>query len=329
MYSLRATRASPPGQAGSSTARRETYSSALHQFDELMAAAAEVSAVSRPMLLYYAMHQAGKAVCAAWTLGSDWNVRGHGLKQASRDAKWRKDVRKFLVKPDDSPGVFGAFAAAIGSHALTAGVEVGELWAAIPESGLPYSARLPALPVHLSIAPDFGEPGRMYSAIGGEVDFGDIPSLTDAAAVSTWLSQYPGAARMKVSTHNGELLPWPAASGNRYQVLCEPDPAATEDDGRPETIASYVAKRFAGYPGLLGAAWLIPPVGENADLLPPVLLWWVLMHALSLLARYEPGTWRDALNLDRSQLADPLQQLLDEALRVIPGLMYEAATSGP
>src|SRR5262249_12327659 len=62
--------------------------------------------------------------------------------------------------------------------------------------------------------------------------------------------------------------------------------------------------------------WLIPRVGDEADQLPPLLLWWIVLFSLSLLARYEPAAWRAALDLDRSPRADPLTPPLDEALAI-------------
>ncbi len=72
--------------------------------------------------------------------------------------------------------------------------------------------------------------------------------------------------------------------------------------------------------------WLIPRVGDGSDCLSPVLLWWILLFGLSLLARYEPAAWRAALNLDQSPVADPLTQLLDDALVIVPDLLFDAAT---
>ena len=72
--------------------------------------------------------------------------------------------------------------------------------------------------------------------------------------------------------------------------------------------------------------WLIPSVGVGDDELPALLLWWVLLFALSLLARYEPAAWRAALDPDSSDLAVPLEELLDEALGVTPALLFEALT---
>lgn len=70
--------------------------------------------------------------------------------------------------------------------------------------------------------------------------------------------------------------------------------------------------------------WLIPYVGDNRDELSPLLIWWVLLFALSVLARYEPAAWRRALDPDHSRIAVPLEQLLDEALQVMSTLLYEA-----
>ena len=86
-----------------------------------------------------------------------------------------------------------------------------------------------------------------------------------------------------------------------------------------------MAKRTPRYPRT-EAFWLLPEVGDERDRLPPVLLWWVLLHGLSLLARYEPAAWRSALDLDKSPIADPLIDLLDNALQIVPDLLFEAAT---
>lgn len=122
-------------------------------------------------------------------------------------------------------------------------------------------------------------------------------------------------------------MSWPAPSGQCFQVIWAPEPVPAAQDG-PELIASYTAKRFPRYPRT-EPLWLLPEVGDGRDRLPPVLLWWVLLHGLSLLARYEPAAWRSALDLDKSPIADPLIDLLDSALQIVPDLLYEAAASVP
>jgi hypothetical protein len=52
------------------------------------------------------------------------------------------------------------------------------------------------------------------------------------------------------------------------------------------------------------------------------------LFGLSLLARYHPANWRAALDFDRSACADRPAELLDEALVIVPDLLFEAATAG-
>jgi YaaC-like Protein len=74
---IRMTRADPPGQANQG-ARRAAFSAALQQFEELMVAAAAVGLAARPLPLFYALGQAGRALLAAW--GPNYEIRGHGLR---------------------------------------------------------------------------------------------------------------------------------------------------------------------------------------------------------------------------------------------------------
>jgi len=68
--------------------------------------------------------------------------------------------------------------------------------------------------------------------------------------------------------------------------------------------------------------WLRPAVGGVA--LSPLLTWWTLLFALSMLARYEPGGWRSALDVDASSLGAPLRRLLDVGLVRVPELVDAA-----
>lgn len=84
LYCVRATRASPPGYARDDQERRAVYGSALAQFDELIAAATAVGPSSRPLPLFYALSQAGRAIAAAHAEGV-WRLRMHGLSAPELD----------------------------------------------------------------------------------------------------------------------------------------------------------------------------------------------------------------------------------------------------
>src|SRR6266516_968826 len=131
---LRATRATPPGLASGDDDRRAIYGAALQQFDDLFAAARAIGPVSRPLPVYYAVHQAGKAIAAAW-VPRDFRPRSHGLTEHVPDesSQWQDNVLLFRVKPQRQPGVFGAVASALGTARLTGSAEIGALWSALPE----------------------------------------------------------------------------------------------------------------------------------------------------------------------------------------------------
>lgn len=71
--------AESPRRATSDTGRRRTYGAALQQFDELLTAATAAGHASRPLPLFYALSQAGRAIAAAY--GSSGSITAHGLSE--------------------------------------------------------------------------------------------------------------------------------------------------------------------------------------------------------------------------------------------------------
>jgi hypothetical protein len=206
---LRATRAGPPGLASGDPDRRETYGAALQQFDDLIAAASAIGPVSRPLPLYYAVHQAGKAISAAWAEG-EWHTTSHGLAQDSwqedgdqeTPSGWQGDIRRFRVKPQKKPGMFGIVAATLGTSRLTGRVELGALWSALPEANPPAGPESwpLALPVYpLSYEQDAGVPRWVCVCLRGQ------SGLDDAEAINRLLAVYPGAAGAQLTTYQGNL----------------------------------------------------------------------------------------------------------------------------
>jgi kynureninase len=58
--------------------------------------------------------------------------------------------------------------------------------------------------------------------------------------------------------------------------------------------------------------------------LHPLLAWWALLFALSMLARYEPAGWTGYLNVDISPHAVALEAALGQALDICPQLILHA-----
>ena len=59
------------------------------------------------------------------------------------------------------------------------------------------------------------------------------------------------------------------------------------------------------------------------------MTWWLVLHALSNLARYQPVAWTAATDLNRSSMATALERALDIALEAIPHLLLEALANPP
>ena len=71
----------------------------------------------------------------------------------------------------------------------------------------------------------------------------------------------------------------------------------------------------------LGSYWLLPSLNERRETLPPLPLWWCLLHSLSELARYHPAGWAAELDPNDSTSAVSIEQALSIALAVIPRLV--------
>lgn len=329
---LRAARARPSALAGEDSERRAVFSAALQQSEDLFDAAAAVGAFARPLPLFYAVSQAGRAIVAARSV-NQWPVGGHGLAEDHGTTGWeRGEILRFQVRPMTGGGVFGAVADVLGVRGLTGSVELGALWSAIPgTSGPEGDAWLRALPVWPELySQQTGFTLHLGASHRGFVTLGDQAPANDPRAIDELLQRYPAAVGAGVEVAQtiipSRRTPWGDGVPVRWPA---PDvDLPPEGPPPPEYLASQVHNRVPQY-RYSREHWLVPVVGDAADELPPMLLWWVLLFGLSLLARYEPAAWRAALDADASDLAVPLEELLDEALEVTPALLHEALTGEP
>lgn len=135
---LRRTRQNPPLPVREDSNRRRVYVSALQQAEDLFVAAAEVGYASRPLLIFYGLSQAGRAIAAAsWNANGDtWRLSGHGLHTPDLDVDLR-DIP--IYRHGGSQTSFRRLAAILRSPDLpeeksTAKVTFGDLWSTIPEN---------------------------------------------------------------------------------------------------------------------------------------------------------------------------------------------------
>ena len=289
----------------------------MHQFEELMRAATAVDYAARPLPLFYAVSQAGRAITAA--RGEDpWQLSGHGLKHQLNEPLFRS-----LVSPQ--PGTADSFSRvceATKSGRLTGPVELGSLWASLPEL---YPVDLPeeAWRRPLRVTPDETPPALLIlrrnmidATIQGLPNrvFEDLEGEEADQALRDELAKYPRSEgwRLRPGPGGGPRLmrndeygwdvdvQWPVASPGERELVTELHaPAYRSPQDR----------------------WLRPVVNEEADPLSPLMTWWGLLYGLSMLARYHPAPWTQSLDVDRSKWAVPLEVALDEGLEALPRLV--------
>jgi hypothetical protein len=306
LRNLRATRADPPGLAADDSYRRALYGASLEQFEQLLHAAGEVDAAARPLPLFYALSQAGRAIVAA--RGENPDIDGHGLAE---DREHMPDdlLQRRIKRTPKSNGndAFGAVAKATGSPDLIGGVELGAAWSALPETyRLPKESWLPDWRLPLWVMDQIGKPAL-------------------------------GQQRFQVWSMNGNPHHGPAETmKGRYPTLPQDTTWATkgssDDLGGPgnwavvlEWSEAHDVDKIAPEMGTMDAntRQLIPTLPGQSELLSPLMTWWLLLFGLSIFARYHPGLWVGALQVDRSPAAVPLEAVLDRALGLLPRLVYD------
>jgi hypothetical protein len=311
---IRAMRWQPPGRASKGD-RRNVFSSALEQAEQLYTAASTVGYSSRPMLLFYGLSQAGRAIAAATdsAKGSDeWRLSKHGIQVP--DIAEHPPLHSLKVS-DQGSGSFTQLARILQSGSLPKGTPLGQLWSLIPElrndplanGSAEYLLPLRYERYNLTLGMVFG------SIQGMPLRFAE--SATDDE-VSAYLSAYPSLSSAKTSTaftYDGR----PDGTERTAEV-----PRCWEMDGydSPELLESRLTQPYRGD----NDRWIFPALGGDAAPLHPLLAWWGVLFALSMLARYEPADWTKCLAIDASPNAKPLETVLDKALDLCPQLVYQA-----
>jgi len=310
---LRRTRAVRPGQAGTNSTRGELYSAAIRQFEDLLVAAEAAGYAGRPLPLFYALSQAGRALVAAF--GSTPTVDGHGLRElrttsASVGLIDRAVDRAAKKSGEDS---FSAVAAAINSSTFTGSATLGSIWAATPGAsglllGTWHSNWMPPLLAVLGtkdarVGMTLFAPSSGPSPSLGELRVSRYSSIPASAVLEdTW-----GWGRV----HGGESLV--------ATVSWLPDEPTAE-----EALRGRLARTRTE---LFEDGTLLPSINDESAAMHPLMTWWTLLFALSIFARYHPTPWVEALDADRSPLAVPLQALLDVAPDAVTALVWEAVSS--
>lgn len=292
------------------------FSTALEQAEQLWTAAQNVGVAARAILLYYGLVQAGLALAISRVQGS-WAWSGHGLRlDGDKDLSTVKQLREVTLR-DDGSGGFQAIAGILHSPTLPNSVVVEQVWMAIPEAAdlRPTACTAPNV---LEVA--FSEADMpvgyknvetvtiVLSPAPEGVRQGAIPQR-DAVV---WLSSYPTLAESEPI----EPQYWPigAKDGVRFRLRIAPT--------NEYRVADAARKSFAKPYGWTDFKWIAAPaLAGNREVVHPLLVWWALLYAFSMLARYYPAAWAKMTNIDASNEAVLIERMLDIALFRVPDLL--------
>jgi hypothetical protein len=70
--------------------------------------------------------------------------------------------------------------------------------------------------------------------------------------------------------------------------------------------------------------YVFPALGRTTKSIPPLMAWWAVSHALSMLARYQPTQWAVTLTWTAIAHAVPLENLLKTTMVRVPALTFDA-----
>ncbi|WP_407547410.1 YaaC family protein [Streptomyces sp. Pv4-95] len=326
---LRASRSDPPARANTGS-RRKTYSAALEQAQQLFQAAAVVGPATRPVPVFYGLSQAGRAIAAAaWSLkGQDWRLDSHGIKTTGFHLPFPDiEIRT------DPPGTQGSFVKV--SEVLDSPVwetdplRLEDVWDLLPPNlRYPLTTRDRLTPLYVDEASVGIHEHSLLSAYVGNIPDRVIDAGT-REALADFLTSYPAVARHEsyVTTGVGPEAPpeYSRRAPDRGEMTINwqmPQGAGTGFDGLA-TGAGRTAYLRAMTRSYAGDRYFLPVHPPMKRELHPLMAWWAVLYALSMLSRYQPAVWGKLISVDNSQHAVPIERLLERAINHLPVLIAD------
>lgn len=325
VYRLRSTLAEPPGASAAETERRATYRAALTQFEQLLDAARAAGSAARPLPLYYALAQAGRAIVAC--RGSEpGNLHGLALSKGTvsgsplRAVVQPKDTKPGKSQPVNAKpadrGWFRAVAEATKSPPLAGDAPLGALMSSLPELAHPFSRG--------------SWPPARYVGVAIGIEMPGEPSLGPSFAVEL----QPGhgeaeeTAELTGGTYSGLVNRRWGVAGGTVRTLAGRSVLLSQKGNWVGPRAPHPLDDLAPQYRWTDRRWIRPNI-TDATPPSPLMTWWAVLYALSMLARYHPETWVAALDRHSSAAAVDLERTLDVALDAIPHLVLEAILGEP
>lgn len=288
--------------------RAGVFHMALEQSEQLFRAAAEVPTDSRPILLFYGLSQAGRALAAASTQLEDrhWSATNHGLVSQTETVD-PNDVWSLKTRVSQGEnGLFRRVSTTLMSPIDQGTVELGATAANILEftyeyqdfDRFPWAFQSPKK--SLRPKPDLDNSTMHEMPLDIEIDVDSNGRLT---------TETPALAGLALATHDDGTL---RRDQNGHLLVQIPEDRTVRDDWNayPQGMQRY-----------RGVKVLTRSLGATTAATHPLMIWWLTLFPLSVLARYEPQKWQHMINLQASSSASQLEYLCHRALDTVPELL--------
>ncbi|WUA73653.1 hypothetical protein OG387_19170 [Streptomyces longwoodensis] len=277
-------------------------------------------------MLFYGLSQAGRAIAACAPVAADkYRLNGHGIVTAQMD---QSDLGSVTVKDKGTAGTqsFTQIAEILGSRSLPDEARLADVWTSILEVSLwpLQSTRHPQLSVSRETHQvDASTLQVMVSGLPGNLQDHASPQDREQA-VRAWLANYPSLAGYRFRSigaiPDGGPESWDSMQGTIGCRLIWDGVSGEEGAKRRfEDIAPWQGRSLSDSTRVIHARF-----GGDDRVLHPLLAWWAVLYALSMLARYQPGQWTAQIDVNRSKDAVAIEYLLDSALAAVPELILAA-----
>ncbi len=318
---IRTIRAEPEGPLADvldrDSARRREFHMALEQAQQQFSAAERIGYESRPLNLFYGLSQAGRAIAAGSRLlgegtGQRWQASGHGLKfdVGLPRGLFVTPVRLELGARD----LFSRVSTAIGSpldfNTAEFGAVINQLIDYTITFGDTDGFARPITDVHV-----YNVQSKSFPL---EVEV-PVPGFTTAATLTLddvrgRFARYPALVGLEIALNDTGEIKWSHNEGRCFVVVNGLEQLTVRGGGGVADL-----KGSTSYRRLTA---LLPRISDSDQTLSPLMTWWLVLYALSMLARYSPSQWTETLSLADSRIASRIESLLDSALDAVPELIW-------
>ena len=277
---------------------RDVFVSALEQAEDLFRTAALAEHSTRALPLFYGLSQAGRAIAVAAESGL--RLQGHGIRPNFAKGARGLELFSTTVQGNGKSGAsFTELSRLLNSAAMVQPQYLSDLWSMVIEVGLSEPRLRPLRTYFVSDHSDRKGTRTLYSIDSVHV----IGDNFDDSAFATLCTDYPDLL--------GFQLAGVHYSNDRRTAQVNFSPAEPGTNRRPGREYRH-------------SEVLLPAVRGESSTLHPLMLWWAILFALSMLTRYEPDSWKRSIDVNTESSAVVVEALLDAALDAVPDIIERA-----